>query len=173
MPILASSAINKLTFKRTRESFEEREIQSKRFVFQWTKISKKSTFLSKGFNFKDSNLVFWIVLTILHPLTAKTSCVTAWYSTDITQIWTCRKKRRTLTAEKNNFKTALRSGNMFCIKFQVFLKDFAFFFIEIQLISGMETCRYLFGDVFSTPYVHGGHHEWLQRWRPSYRSSFL
>jgi hypothetical protein len=33
--------------------------------------------------------------------------------------------------------------------------------------------RHLFGVVFSTPYVHGGRHEWLQRWPPSYRSSSL
>jgi hypothetical protein len=63
------SASNKLTFKRTRESFEEREIQSK--VCFERKSASKSTFLSKGFNFKDSNLVSWIVVSILHPLAAK------------------------------------------------------------------------------------------------------
>jgi hypothetical protein len=38
---------------------------------------EKVLFLSKGSNFKDSKLVSWIVLSILHPLTAKTSWVTA------------------------------------------------------------------------------------------------
>jgi hypothetical protein len=49
---------------------------SQKFVFE-RKSARKSTFLSKVFNFKDSNLVSWIVLSILHPLTAKTSWVTA------------------------------------------------------------------------------------------------
>ena len=38
---------------------------------------QEKVFLSKGFNFKDSNRVSYIVLSILHPLTAKTSSVTA------------------------------------------------------------------------------------------------
>ena len=75
MALLASSASNKLTFKRTGESFEEREI-SQKFVFE-RNSARKSTFLSTGFNLKDSDLVSWIVLSILHPLTAKTSWVTA------------------------------------------------------------------------------------------------
>jgi hypothetical protein len=113
-----------LTFKRTGESFEEREIQSK--VCFWAKISKKKHFLSTGFNLKDSNLVSWIVLSILHPLTAKTSWVTAWYSKYYTSL-NVPKKTSHFDSWKKNFITALRSGNMFCIKFQVLLKVFSFF----------------------------------------------
>jgi hypothetical protein len=37
------------------------------------------------------------------------------------------KKTLRFDSWKNNFKTALRSGSMFCIKFQVLLKVFSFF----------------------------------------------
>jgi hypothetical protein len=80
---------------------------SQKFVFE-RKLARKSTFLSKGFNFKDSNLVPWMVLSILHPLTAKTSWVTVSYSKYYTSL-------------------NVHSGNMFCIKFQVLLKVFSFF----------------------------------------------
>jgi hypothetical protein len=81
---------------------------------------EKVLFLSKGFNFKDSNLV-----CILHPLTAKTSWVTAWYSKYYTSL-NVPKKISHFDSWKNNFKTALRSGNMLiCIKFPVLLKVFS------------------------------------------------
>jgi hypothetical protein len=87
---------------------------SQKFVFE-RKLARKSTFLSKGFNFKDSNLVPWMVLSILHPLTAKTSWVTVSYSKYYTSL-------------------NVHSGNMFCIKFQVL----AFFLVEIQLFSAQK-----------------------------------
>jgi hypothetical protein len=98
---------------------------SQKFVFE-RKSTRKSSFLSKVFNFKDSNLVSWIVLSISHPLTAKTSWVTAWYSKYYTSL-NVPKKTSHFDSWKNNFKTGLRSGNMFCIKFQVLLKVFSFF----------------------------------------------
>jgi hypothetical protein len=98
---------------------------SQKFVFE-RKSARKSTFLSTGFNLKDSNLVSWIVLSILHPLTAKTSWVTAWYSKYYTSL-NVPKKTSHFDSWKKNFITALRSGNIFCIKFQVLLKVFSFF----------------------------------------------
>ena len=81
------------------------------------------------------------------------------------------KKTSHFDSCKNNFKTALRSGNMFCIKFHVLLKVFSIFLVEIQLFSAQK--QMFFVGVFSTPYLHGGLRERLQRWRPSYRSSSL
>jgi hypothetical protein len=75
MALLARLGEQKINFLRTGESFEGGKF-SQKFVFE-RKSARKSTFLSKCFNFKDSNLVSWIVLSILHPLTAKTSWVTA------------------------------------------------------------------------------------------------
>jgi hypothetical protein len=57
MALLASSANNKLTFKKPGESSEEGKF-SQKFVFE-RKSARKSTLLSKVFNFKDSNLFFY------------------------------------------------------------------------------------------------------------------
>ena len=46
---------------------------------------------------------------------------------------------------------------MFCITFQVLLKVFTFFLVEIQLFSAqkqMSFRRRIFGGVFSMPYIH-------------------
>jgi hypothetical protein len=75
MALLASSASKKLTFRGLGKVSRSGKF-SQKFVFE-RKSARKSSFLSKVFNFKDSNLVSWIVLSILHPLTAKTSWVTA------------------------------------------------------------------------------------------------
>jgi hypothetical protein len=57
------------TFKRTKESFEEWEIQSK-FIFDENEQEK--SFSSKDFNFKtDPNTVYLTVRTALHLTTAK------------------------------------------------------------------------------------------------------
>ena len=69
------SASKKLTFRGLGRVLRSGKF-SQKFVFE-RKSARKSTFLSKSFNFKDSNLVSWIVLSSLHPLTAKTSWVTA------------------------------------------------------------------------------------------------
>jgi hypothetical protein len=72
----SGGARDKLTFKRTRESFEEQEIQSK--VCFRAKISKKKYF----FFLKVSTLKFkpGFLDGILHQLTAKTSWITVSYS---------------------------------------------------------------------------------------------
>ena len=69
------SASKKLTFRGLGKVSRSGKF-SQKLVFE-RKSARKSSFLSKVFNFKDSNLVSWIVLSILHPLTAKTSWVTA------------------------------------------------------------------------------------------------
>jgi hypothetical protein len=118
------SASKKLTFRGLRKVSRSGKF-SQKFVFV-RKSARKSSFLSKVFNFKDSNLVSWIVLSILHPLTAKTSWVTAWYSKYYTSL-NLPKKTLHFDSWKKNFITPLRSGNMFRIKFQVLLKVFSFF----------------------------------------------
>jgi hypothetical protein len=62
-----------------------------------------------------------------------------------------KKKLRTLTPEKRTLK---RSGNMFCIKFQVLFKVFSFFPCWNTAIYSSNRC--LLGGVFCTPYLHGG-----------------
>jgi hypothetical protein len=126
--------------------------------------SNRLDLVSKGFDLKDSNLVFWIVLSILHPLKAKTSCLpVSYWKYYVTQVLTCRKKRRTLTPGwEKNFKTTLRnSRTCFVINFKYCWKVLAFFPVEIEN-------RSLLSGVFPTPYLHAWRPSiWLQRWRLS------
>jgi hypothetical protein len=136
MALLARLGEQKINFPRTGESFEEREIQSK-VCFWAQKSARISTFLSKGFNFKDSNLVSWIVLSILHPLTAKTSWVTAWYSKYYASL-NVPKKLRTLTLEKITLKLVYVLETCFLLNFRYCWKFLAFFLVEIQLFSAQK-----------------------------------
>ena len=102
-----------------------RVIFTQSFVFE-QKYAEKSHFSLDGSLSKIPNLIFWIVLSGLHTLRAKTLGVTAWYSKYYTSL-NVPKKTSHFDSWKINFKTGLRSGNMFCIKFQVLLKVFSSF----------------------------------------------
>ena len=77
-------------------------------------------FSSEFFNFKDSNLVFWIVLSILHPLTEKSPKVSFLFSKYSTSL-NVPKKTSLFNSQKNKVKIFLRSRNLFCSKVQVSL----------------------------------------------------
>jgi hypothetical protein len=119
------AARDKSTFKRTRGSFEERKIQSK--VCFWATISKKKYFFIKRLQyFNDSNLVIWAVLSILHPLTATTSCVTVSHSKYYTSL-NMPKNLRTLTSEKRTLKLLYVLETCFVLNVKYCWKFLAFF----------------------------------------------
>ena len=74
---------------------------------------------------------------------------------------------------ENKFKTTLRSRNMFCIKFHVLLNVLSFFPCwNTAILSARKQMSFRRRIFLSIP-IHAGLHDWLQRWRPSYRSSSL
>ena len=118
------SASNKLTFKRTRESFEEREIQSK--VCFWAKISKKKHFFINRLQLKRFKPGFLDNSKYFTSTNSKNFLGNSLIF-KISHKFKCAEKTSHFNSWKNNCKTALRSGNMFCIKFRVLLKVFSFF----------------------------------------------
>jgi hypothetical protein len=135
-----------VSYKRVSRKF------SQKFVFE-RKLARKSTFLSKGFNF---NTQTWFPGWYFTSTTANTSWVTTVLSKILHKFE--RAEKNFALFWENNFKTALRSGNTFCIKFKYCWKFLAFLLVEIQLFSAQKQMS--FRRRTYMPYVHGGHHEW-------------
>jgi hypothetical protein len=121
-----------LTFKRTRHIFEEQEIQSK--VCFRAKISKKKYFFTKGFNF---NIQTWFPGWYFTSTNSKNFLGNSPIQ-NITQVWTCRKKLRTLTPEKTTLKLLYVLETRFVLNFKYCWKFLAFLLVEIQLFSAQK-----------------------------------
>jgi hypothetical protein len=126
------AARDKLTFSKGPERVSRSGKFSQKFVFA-RKLARESTFLSKGFNFKDS----WIVLSILRPLTAKTSWVTVPYSKYYTSL-NVPKKTLHFDCWKNYFKLFYVLETCFVLNFKYCWKFLAFLLVDIQLFSAQK-----------------------------------
>jgi hypothetical protein len=158
MALLASSASNKLTFKRTGESFEEREIQSK--VCCWAKISKKKHFFINRLQLKrfkpgflDSSKYFTstnsknflgnsLIFKILHKFERAEKNFALWLLKKV--LYNC----------STFWKHVLFLNFRYCWKF------LAFFLVEIQLFSGRKQTS------FRCRIFHS-----IRTWRPSWVAS--
>ena len=121
----AEAARDKLTFKRSRGSFEERETQSK--VCFWATISKKKYFFIKRLQyFNDSNLVIWSSKYFTSTNSNNFLGITVSHSKYYTSL-NMPKNLRTLTSEKRTLKLLYVLETCFVLNVKYCWKFLAFF----------------------------------------------